>query len=268
MGLIGSIVFFSIVIYFYIRHNKKLLSEGIITIGNIKNMVISYIIIAVVIVGTLFIAHMNITSNSQHLADKELIEKEDADDGYEDIGEAVVYNTLIGDQNELNSEPTSYFHLFMKSHGGDKYYYLGENYKGSKKHLLEKGSWTKRGMHFNARFYMSSVYWYTNVSAWSSSGSNSGGSTRVIHDDSPRAVQEWVPCPVCGNTVSVGLCQNCNGTGQDLYYTRDYRDCPRCGGLKKCTVCGGNGGDGRWRHRHRGAAQGGVFNPALRVYDH
>jgi len=175
--------------------------------------------------------------------------KEKVEDEYEDIGEAVVYQTLLSDKNELDDEPSSAnYHLFMKSHGGENFYYLGF-YNGSKKYLLEKGSWTKKGMHFNARYYYSPFYFYTNVSAWSSSGSSSGGSTRVIHDDSPRAVQEWVPCPVCGYSGRVGLCQHCNGTGQDLYYTREYRDCPNCGGLKRCPNCGGNGGHYETRYR-------------------
>lgn len=172
------------------------------------------------------------------------------DDEYEDLGNISVYHENISDHSKIDNEPLNGdYHLFMKSHGGENFYYVGLNYKSERKHLLERGSWTKDGKHFNARYYWNPINCYVNVPSWSTSSSSGSGSTRVIHDDSPRAVQEWVPCPVCGNSGRVGLCQHCNGTGQDLYYTRDYRDCPSCGGLKKCTVCGGNGGHYETRYR-------------------
>lgn len=161
-------------------------------------------------------------------------------DGYEDIGETNgIYEWPSG---ELSTGEG--YHLWLKSIGGEHFYYASWGVYGEK-HLLSKGSWTIEGKRYNAMYQNGKFKHYLNVSAWPSAGSegssSSGGSSHVVVEQSgPR--QEWVPCPACGNSLRLGLCQNCNGTGEDLYYTRGYRACPSCGGFGKCSMCAGQGG--------------------------
>ena len=164
--------------------------------------------------------------------------KNKGNDGYEDIGETTgIYEWPSG-----KSSTAEGYHLWVKSVGGENFYYASWGGYG-KKHLLSKGSWTIEGKRYNAMYQEGKFKFYFNVSAWSSAGSegSSGSSSHVVVEQSgPR--QEWVPCPACGNSLRVGLCQNCNGTGEDLYYTRGYRACPTCGGFGKCNMCAGQGG--------------------------
>lgn len=168
-------------------------------------------------------------------------------EGYEDLGPIDCYhdNFKVLDNEERGVSYTKGVHLYVKSYNGKERYYIAYEY--SHDYLpLTKGSYERKGERFNAKArFCGDLYYYVNVPFWeytsgSSTSSVGSGETVVIEQSGPR--QEWVPCPVCGNGGRVGLCQHCNGTGQDLYYTRGYRDCPSCGGLKRCTTCGGNGG--------------------------
>jgi hypothetical protein len=169
---------------------------------------------------------------------------------YTDLGPIDCYISNIGDDHIANDIKN--MHLYAKSYEGKSLYLIKSKYDKDNYHPLTKGSWTRSNTRFNARCSLgSNVFYYVNVSLWDSSGSssNSSSSGNVSTDRGLQPVQEWVPCPVCGNSLKVGLCQHCNGTGQDLYYTRSYRDCPNCGGMKKCPACGGNGGHYETRYR-------------------
>ena len=174
---------------------------------------------------------------------------ENSDDSYTDLGPIECYISNIGDEHIANEIKD--IHLYAKSYEGKSLYFIKSKYL-SNYYPLTKGSWTRSNTRFNARCSLGgNVFYYVNVSLWDSSGSssNGGSSGNVSTDRGLQPVQEWVPCPVCGNSLKVGLCQHCNGTGQDLYYTRSYRDCPNCGGMKKCPACGGNGGHYETRYR-------------------
>lgn len=169
---------------------------------------------------------------------------------YTDLGPIDCYISNIGDEHITNDIKN--IHLYAKSYEGKSLYFIKSKYDKENYHPLTKGSWTRSNIRFNARCSLgSNVFYYVNVSLWDSSGSSSNGvsSGSVSTNRGLQPVQEWVPCPVCGNSLKVGLCQHCNGTGRDLYYTRSYRDCPNCGGLKRCPACGGNGGHNETRYR-------------------
>lgn len=178
-----------------------------------------------------------------------------SDSEYTDLGPIVCYKCSNKDDKEDVPLSRDYdFHLFVKTYQGENFYFIA--YPGSGKIPVTKGSWTKDGEHYNGKVDLILSKGYVNISSWSSSGgsgsynsSNNSGERTIRTESSPQPVQEWVPCPVCGNSGRLGLCQHCNGTGQDLYYNRSYRDCPNCGGLKKCTTCGGSGGHYETRYR-------------------
>ena len=173
-----------------------------------------------------------------------------SDDGYTDLGPIDCYISDLHDDYIANDIKN--IHLYAKSYEGKSLYFIKSKYDKDNYSPLTKGSWTRSNIRFNARCSLgSNIFYYVNVSLWDSSGSSSNGSSSgsVSTDCGLQPVQEWVPCPVCGNSLKVGLCQHCNGTGQDLYYTRSYRDCPNCGGMKKCPACGGNGGHYETRYR-------------------
>lgn len=169
---------------------------------------------------------------------------------YTDLGPIDCYISDLHDDHIANDIKN--IHLYAKSYEGKSLYFIKSKYDKDNYRPLTKGSWTRSNIRFNARCSLgSNIFYYVNVSLWDSSGSSSNGSSSgsVSTDRGLQPVQEWVPCPVCGNSLKVGLCQHCNGTGQDLYYTRSYRDCPNCGGMKKCPACGGNGGHYETRYR-------------------
>lgn len=181
---------------------------------------------------------------------------EKSDDGYTDLGPIVCYECSNKDDKEDVPLSRDYdYHLYVKTYQGENFYFISKPDMVSK-FPVTKGSWTKDGEHYNGKVDLIMRKGYVNISSWSSSGgsgsynsSNNSGERTIRTESSPQPVQEWVPCPVCGNSGRLGLCQHCNGTGQDLYYNRSYRDCPNCGGLKKCTTCGGSGGHYETRYR-------------------
>lgn len=192
----------------------------------------------------------NYLGYNNSIQEKVIVDNDNRSEEYSDLGLIDVYSCGIKD----NDKPFQIdnYHLFVKTYQGDKFYFVGQTYRDSKKYPVTRGSWTKSGEHFNGRCDNGGLKVYVNISAWYSDIDDDD--EKIIKTDpvprpNPVPVQEWIPCPVCGNTGRVGLCQHCNGTGQDLNYMRDYRDCPMCGGLKKCTTCGGTGGHYETRYR-------------------
>ena len=184
-------------------------------------------------------AHIRIISREDSFEANKPKPKESHDE-YTDLGLIYCYTCGFGD-NDPPRKINGTYHLFVKSYDGDKYYFIGQDYDGSTKYPVTKGSWTKSGERFNGIVDHTGFKWYMNVSAWPAAGSGSssggnGGGTVVIEHSGPR--QEWVQCTGCNGS---GMCQNCNGTGRNLYMT-DYRECVGCGGLGRCGFCAGQGG--------------------------
>lgn len=178
-------------------------------------------------------------------------EKQSSNDnnGYTDLG-SIECNIEGITENRIGGLITT-FHLYVRNVDGDKYYYACDNYGERKYCPITRGSWTKEGEHFNARFHKGSFYYYLNISSWYDDDDDYDDD-HVRNEPTKRdpvPVQEWVPCPACGNSPWVGLCPHCAGKGEDPYYFSGYRPCPHCGGNRKCTTCGGQGGHYETRFR-------------------
>lgn len=174
-------------------------------------------------------------------------DKENSNDnnGYIDLG-LFDCNIQGVSENEIGGL-ISHFHLYVRNIDGDKYYYACEH-SGERRYCpITRGSWTKGGEHFNARFHKGSSYYYLNISSWYDDDDNYDDDhvRNVPIKRDPVPVQEWVPCTGCNGS---GKCNNCNGTGQNLYST-NYMECIGCGGSGRCEFCAGQGGHYETRYR-------------------
>ena len=167
---------------------------------------------------------------------------------YIDLGHIDVYYFT---EDRWTSELGKY-NLYSKQVGSDVFYYICYNHNNEIIYPVTRGHWTFRGNDYNGR---ANENLYLNISAWysSSDSGNSGntegssqgdGNVHITHD--PQPFEVFVPCGGCNGS---GICQSCNGTGQNLSYMSGYMQCGTCGGFGKCRWCGGRGGEKHIEYR-------------------
>lgn len=171
---------------------------------------------------------------------------------YEEIGSINVYFFVHSRNHSDRPEPG--WKLYAKQFNSDIFYYIKKDDSNDNYYLVSKCDFSYDGYTFNA--VAGDGYYYFNVPAWpqseaksenDSDSDNQGNINESYHQThDPQPFEVFVPCGACNGS---GICQSCNGTGQNLSYMSGYMQCGSCGGFGKCRWCGGRGGEKHIEYR-------------------